>query len=111
MIRVKCLQQPRRFLYLLSYRVLTPTVECLSVVEPANGINILCSRLFAHKPGPIARIRLEIVLQRNIQDHADIADLWPGEVLKDWNEVKQFVVVGVAEPAADWYGMLGMEDV
>lgn len=49
--------------------------------------------------------------QANVQDHADILDLGPSKILENRNEVKQFIVVCVREPAADGNRMLRVEDV
>jgi len=34
-----------------------------------------------------------------------------GQIFEDGDEVEEFVVVGVGEPAADGDGVLGVEDV
>ena len=49
--------------------------------------------------------------QSDVEDHADILDLSPSKILEHRNEVEQFIVVGVREPAADGYHMLRVEDV
>lgn len=49
--------------------------------------------------------------QANVQDHADILDLGPSKILENRNEVKQFIVVCVREPAADGNRVLRVEDV
>lgn len=51
------------------------------------------------------------VSQGDVQDHADILDLLSGKILKNRNQVKQFVVMCVREPAADGYRVLGVKDV
>lgn len=51
------------------------------------------------------------VSEGNVQDHADILDLGPSQILENGDEVQQFVVVSVREPAADGYRVLGVEDV
>lgn len=51
------------------------------------------------------------VLEGNVQDHADILDLGPSKILENRDEVQQFIVVSVREPAADGYRVLGVEDV
>lgn len=50
-------------------------------------------------------------LKGDVQDHANILDLRPCQILQDGDKVKQLVVVRVREPAADGYRVLGMEDV
>lgn len=49
--------------------------------------------------------------QANVQNHADILDLGTRKILKNRNEVKQFIVVCVREPAADGDRVLRVEDV
>lgn len=51
------------------------------------------------------------VSQSDVQDHADILDLLSGKILKNRDQVKQFVVMCVREPAADGYRVLRMKDV
>lgn len=60
--------------------------------------------------GVIEHLRSE-VSQGDVQDHTDILDLSPGKVLENRNEIKQFVVVSVREPAADRNGVLRVENV
>ena len=50
-------------------------------------------------------------LQSNIKHQANIADLSSGEVLEDGYQIEKFVIVSIREPAADWDGVLGVEDV
>lgn len=50
-------------------------------------------------------------LQCNIEDQAHVADLGAGKVLENRNEVQEFVVVRVREPAADGNGVLRVENV
>jgi len=38
-------------------------------------------------------------------------NLSPSKILENGDKVKQFIVVGVREPAADGYRMLRMEDI
>lgn len=49
--------------------------------------------------------------QSNIEDQADICHLVASEIFQNRNKVQEFVVVCIAEPTADWYRVLGMEDV
>ena len=51
------------------------------------------------------------VSEGNVQNHADILDLGPSQILENRDEVQQFVVVSVREPAADGYRVLRVEDV
>lgn len=52
-----------------------------------------------------------MVSKGNVQHHADILDLGPSQILENRDEVQQFVVVSVREPAADGYRVLRVEDV
>jgi hypothetical protein len=52
-----------------------------------------------------------VVSKGNVQDHADILDLGPSQILENRDEVQQFIVVSVREPAADGYSVLRVEDV
>ena len=47
----------------------------------------------------------------NVQDHGDILYLGPSKILEYGDEVKQFIVMCVREPAADGYRVLRMENV
>ena len=49
--------------------------------------------------------------QSDVQDHADILDLRPSKILENRNEVQEFIVVCVREPAADGYRVLRVEDI
>jgi len=49
--------------------------------------------------------------QGDVQNHADILDLRSGKILENRNEVQEFIVVCVREPAADGYRVLRVEDV
>jgi hypothetical protein len=51
------------------------------------------------------------VSKSNVQDHADILDLGPSQILENRDEVQQFIVMSVREPAADGYRVLRVEDV
>lgn len=50
-------------------------------------------------------------LKCNIEHHADISDLRAGEVFKYRDEIEEFIVMSIREPAADRYRMLRVEDV
>ena len=50
-------------------------------------------------------------LQGAVQDHADILDQGPCEILEDRDEIEQLIVMSVREPATDGNRMLGVEDV
>jgi hypothetical protein len=49
--------------------------------------------------------------ERHIQNQADIGNVGPGQVFKHRDQVQEFVVVCVGEPAADRHGVLRVEDV
>lgn len=51
------------------------------------------------------------MLKSDVQDQADVPYSRASQVLEDWDEIKQLVVVSVREPAADGNGVLRMEDV
>jgi predicted methyltransferase len=55
--------------------------------------------------------RSAVILQRDVEDETHIADLRAGEVFEDRNQIEKLVVVRVGEPAADWNGVLRVEDV
>lgn len=59
----------------------------------------------------VRKIRTGDISQGNVQDHADILDLRPSKILENRDEVKQFIVVCVREPATDGYRVLRVEDV
>lgn len=49
--------------------------------------------------------------QRNIKYQTNVADLVASKILKYRYQIEQFVVMGVREPAADWNGVLWVENV
>jgi hypothetical protein len=57
--------------------------------------------------GGIRRLRL----QSNIEHQTNIAHLGASEVFEDGYQIEEFVIVGIREPAADWDGMLRVEDI
>lgn len=50
-------------------------------------------------------------LQGAVQDHADILDLGPCEILENRDEIEQLIVMSVREPATDGNRVLRVEDV
>ena len=50
-------------------------------------------------------------LQCNVKNQTNVFHLRTGKVFEDRNEVEKLIIVGVREPAADGYRMLGVEDV
>jgi len=51
------------------------------------------------------------VSQGHVEHQADVRDVGAGQVFQHGNQIEKFVVVGIAEPAADGHGVLRMEDV
>lgn len=49
--------------------------------------------------------------QGDIQDHADVLNLSPSKILEHGNEIQQFIVMSVREPATDGYRVLRVENV
>lgn len=60
-----------------------------------------------HKPTLLERRREDVLL--GLQDGADIWRI--GKRIKQRNEVKELSVVWIVEPARDWDGVLGLEDI
>jgi len=54
---------------------------------------------------------LKFASKGNIEYQAHVSHLRASQVLKDRNEVEEFVVVSVRKPTTDRYSMLGMENV
>lgn len=50
-------------------------------------------------------------LQCNVKNQTNVFHLRTGKVFEDRNEVEKLIIVGVREPAADGYRMLGVEYV
>ena len=53
----------------------------------------------------------ERMLQRYVENQAYVAYLRAREIFEHRNQVEQFVVMSVGKPAADWDGVLRVEDV
>ena len=47
--------------------------------------------------------------QCNVENQTNVFHLCPGKVFEDGNQIEKLVIVGVREPAADGYRVLGME--
>lgn len=50
-------------------------------------------------------------LKRGVKHETHVLDLTARKVFKNGDQVQKFIVVGVRKPAADRYGVLGMEYV
>jgi hypothetical protein len=68
-------------------------------------------KLYGRTSGLSAKRTPRSTSEADIEHETHVANLGAGEVLEDGYQVEQLIVVSIREPAADWDGVLGMEDV
>lgn len=90
--------------------VLFPKRKC-TVPVPCGRRAKVGEILYGRASGASTNRARTTASEADIEHETNVADLRASEVLQDGYQVEKFVVVGIREPAADWDGVLRVEDV